>query len=345
MFKYISQQPSKGELMKKHLQETRKEKQERDTKRRISSSLKEALVRIDELEEHVEAVKRLKKAHSNIVIVPSLAEGKSEAVAFAIATDWHLGSIVSKSMVNGLNEYNLTIAKKRITNFFEGVVSLTEKERQNVSITELVLFLGGDLIDGALHLDTIMSNDIAQPIEQAVICQGLVEAGLNFLLNHGKFKKITVVGVDGNHGRVTQKMHWTSRQGNSLEWYMLYNIATRFPQLQWQMVHGLHEYVTVYDKVIRFHHGDTIGFGGINGPYTFLNRKIGEWDKAIRADMSVQGHLHSYIPGSRRWLINGSLIGYSSYAQALGGEAQPPIQAFFLIDKKRGLTVQIPILV
>ena len=126
---------------------------------------------------------------------------------------------------------------------------------------------------------------------------------------------------------------------------MFYNIATRFKELDWRMVHGLHEYVHVYDKVIRFHHGDTIGFGGINGPYTFLNRKIGEWDKAIRADLSVQGHLHSYIPGSRRWLINGSLIGYSSYAQALGGEAQPPIQAFFLIDKKRGLTVQIPILV
>ena len=332
-------------MKKNHLADTRREKQERDAKVHISSSLKQALKKIEELEAHVVAVKALRKAQSSRIIVPRLADHKSEAVAFAIATDWHLGSIVSKAMVNGLNEYSIAIAKKRITCFFENIISLTNKERQNVSISELVLFLGGDLIDGALHLDTIMSNEIAQPIEQAVLCQELVEAGLNFLLNHGKFKHITVVAADGNHGRVTQKMHWTSRQGNSLEWYMLYNIATRFPQLDWRMIHGLHEYVKVYDKVIRFHHGDTIGFGGINGPYTFLNRKIGEWDKGIRADLSVQGHLHSYIPGSRRWLINGSLIGFSSYAQALGGEAQPPIQAFFLMDKKRGLTVQIPILV
>ena len=330
---------------RKTLSETRSEERARREKNKTKISLRQAISRIDELEAHVQAIKKIKGATSRIEIVPRLSENKSEAVAFAIATDWHLGSVVNKAMVNGLNEYNVAIAKARIIRFFEGVVTLTDKERQNVSISELVLFLGGDLIDGALHMDTIMSNEIAQPIEQAVVCQGLIEAGLNFLLNHGKFKKITVVCADGNHGRVTQKLHWTSRQGNSLEWYMFYNISKRFPNLDWRMVHGLHEYVNVYDKVVRFHHGDTIGFGGINGPYTFLNRKIGEWDKGIRADFSVQGHLHAYIPGSRRWLINGSLVGYSSYAQALGGEAQPPIQAFFLIDKKRGLTVQIPIFV
>ena len=87
-------------------------------------------------------------------------------------------------------------------------------------------------------------------------------------------------------------MHWNSRQGNSLEWYMYYNVASRYkiPEIEWRMVHGIHEYVRVYDKLVRFHHGDTIGFGGINGPYTYLNRKIGEWDKAIQADMTVQGH-------------------------------------------------------
>lgn len=334
-------------MRKNQLADARRTKREHDEKIRTSSSLKQALIKIEELEAHVEAIKCLKRGPSALVIKPSEGKNQSEATAVAVATDWHLGSVVSPEMVNGLNRYNVTIAKERVKTFFRGVVSLTDKERQNVKITELVLFLGGDLIDGALHLDVIMSNEIAQPVEQAVLCQELIEAGIEYLVNYGRFKRITIVCADGNHGRVTQKMHWTSRQGNSLEWYMYYNIAQRLkdPSLRWQMVHGLHEYVQVYDKVLRFHHGDTIGFGGINGPYTFLNRKIGEWDKGIRADMSIQGHLHSYIPGSRRWLINGSLIGYSSYAQALGGEAQPPIQAFFLIDKKRGLTVQIPILV
>lgn len=336
--------------MKKNLSklaEVRKQKKAKEEKIHIISSLKEALAEIERLETEVGAIKVLRRAQRVTEIKPRVGESKSEATAFAIATDWHVGCRIKREQVNFLNEYDMAIARKRIVRFFEGVVTLTNKERQNVSISELVLFLGGDLIDGALHLDTIMSNEIAEPVEQAVQVQALIEAGLNFLLNHGGFKRITVVCADGNHGRITHKMHWNSRQGNSLEWYMYYNVAQRFqiPELSWQMVHGIHEYVKVYDKLVRFHHGDTIGFGGINGPYTFLNRKIGEWDKAIQADFSVQGHLHSYIPGSRRWLINGSLIGYSPYAQALGGENNPPIQAFFLIDKKRGLTVQIPILV
>ena len=125
---------------------------------------------------------------------------------------------------------------------------------------------------------------------------------------------------------------------------MYYNLAHRFPALNWNIATGIHVYFKVYDKVIRFHHGDTIHFGGIGGPYTFLNRTIHQWNVGVWADYSAQGHLHCYTLGTRRWLINGSLAGYNAYAQSLSGEFQPPIQAFFLMDKKRGVTVQIPIL-
>jgi len=329
-----------------NLAEAKKRLKAKEEKIRVVSSLQEALEEIERLELEVNAIKKLKQARNIHKINPRLGENKSEATAFALATDWHLGARIKPEQVNYLNAFDASIGKKRVETLFRNIVSLTDKERQNVKISELVLFLGGDLIDGNLHMDTALSNEIAQPIEQAVFAQGLVESGLDFLLNHGGFKHITVVCCDGNHGRITQKQHWNSRQGNSLEWYMYYNLARRYqiPELTWRMVHGLHEYLNVYDKLIRFHHGDTIGFGGINGPYTYLNRKLGEWDRAIRADYSCQGHLHSYIPGSRRWVINGSLIGYSPYAQALAGENNPPIQAFFLMDKKRGLTVQIPIL-
>jgi hypothetical protein len=101
----------------------------------------------------------------------------------------------------------------------------------------------------------------------------------------------------------------------------------------------------VYDRTIRFMHGDAIHFGGVNGPFTYLNRRIYQWDLGRRADFNVLGHLHNYIVGGRKWLINGALVGHNSYAISIGGDFQPPIQAFFLWDKKRGLTVNIPILV
>jgi len=326
--------------LKKFTKEKRTKKQKIDTVK----SLNEAIGRIAELEAHVKAIKTLTKTFTSAVIEPRESTHTSEAVAVAVATDWHVGSVVKPEQVNGLNKFDVSIAKKRIKMFFERVVRMTFKERQDIRIKDLVLFLGGDLIDGALHLDTIMSNEIAEPIAQAVVCQQQIEAGLNFLLEYGKFKKITVVCADGNHGRVTAKQHFNSRQGNAVAYFMYYTLAKRFPQINWVIAEGLHTYVKVYDHVIRFHHGDTIAFGGVNGPYTYLNRRIYQWDQAHRATYSVQGHLHMYTIGTRRWLINGSLIGYSPYAIGLGGEYQPPIQSFLLMDKKRGPTVQIPLL-
>ena len=185
-------------MKRNHLADAQARKRERDEKVRTVSSLKEALGRIEELEAHVSAIKALKQAKGIHEIKPRLGQNKSEATAFAIATDWHLGCLIRPEQVNHLNRFDVAIAKKRIERLFQSIVTLTDKERQYISISELVLFLGGDLIDGALHLDTVMSNEVAEPITQAVICQGLIEAGLDYLLNHGRFKKITVVCCDGN---------------------------------------------------------------------------------------------------------------------------------------------------
>ena len=327
------------------LSRVRKDRERKAKIVQTATSLKEAQMRIDELELAVKAIRRLQNAKSLFTITPHFGSNTSEAIAVAVATDWHIGETVKPEQVSRLNSFSVAIARVRVANFFERVVKMTDKERHDIKVNELVLFLGGDLIDGALHLDTVMTNEIAEPMKQAVLCQELIEGGLNFLLNHGKFKRITVVCCDGNHGRVTLKMHSNSRQGNALEYYLYYNLAHRFPQLNWVIADGLHVYLDVFGYKLRFHHGDTIGFGGVNGPYTYLQRRIYQWDQAHKADYSVQGHLHTYTLGTRRWLINGSLVGYSPYALTFGGEFQPPIQAFFLLDKKRGVTVQIPLLV
>lgn len=183
---------------KPDLAKARKEAKAKEEKIRVVSSLNQAMEEISVLEAQVEAIRKLKASQNPHAITPHWGDGKSEATAFAIATDWHIGQLVRPESVNGLNSYDVATAKKRAATFFENVVKLTDKERQNVRITELVLFLGGDLIDGALHLDTIQSNEIAEPIRQAVIAQELIEGGLNFLLNHGRYQNITVVCCDGN---------------------------------------------------------------------------------------------------------------------------------------------------
>jgi hypothetical protein len=55
------------------------------------------------------------------------------------------------------------------------------------------------------------------------------------------------------------------------------------------------------------------------------------------------GHFHQFTP-HRRFMVNGSLIGYSPYALRVKAEFEPPQQVFCLWDKSRGKTVTIPIL-
>jgi hypothetical protein len=55
------------------------------------------------------------------------------------------------------------------------------------------------------------------------------------------------------------------------------------------------------------------------------------------------GHFHqrSYTNGI---MVNGSVCGYNQYAIRRGFEPGPPQQQFLICDKKRGFTINAPII-
>jgi hypothetical protein len=332
---------------KRTFQDDRKHLKKEENFRTTVNNYKEALKYIEKLEIEVQAIKQLGASKKRHIITPKKSGSTDEATAVACLTDVHIGETFNRDQVNGLNEYSVAIAKQRLDEYFVNVVKLTDKERQGVTIKELVLFLGGDIIDGSLHLDTIMSDEVSEPMKQAVLAQSFIRSGLKYLESH--FDKITVICKDGNHGRITQRMHHASRQGNSLEWYMYHNLALEFPQFTWVNEHSLHTYFTFYpnckgERIVRFHHGDTISFGGVNGPYTYLNRRRYQWNAGNRAHIDVIGHLHMYRVNPSGFILNGSVVGYNPFAISLGAEYERPSQSFFLMDKDKGMTVNIPIL-
>ena len=76
---------------------------------------------------------------------------KAEAVAVALLSDVHAEEEVTPASVNGLNEYNLSIAEERLEKFFRTTARLTEIERGGAKIDTLILWLGGDLLSGMIH--------------------------------------------------------------------------------------------------------------------------------------------------------------------------------------------------
>lgn len=270
---------------------------------------------------------------------------KAEAVAVALASDWHVEETVPAASVNGLNEFNPRIAEARIAKFFKTLVRLTEIERGGAKIDDLVLWLGGDLMTGMIHEELAETNS-RTPTQTILWLQDQLLTGLATLKPH--FQRICIPTSYGNHGRTTIKPRHATGAAHSYEW-LLYRIlegrTAGDDQLAWQVADSYFNFMTVHDRRLRFHHGDGLRYqGGIGGLTIPTEKAIASWNKSPnRADLDLFGHWHTYQQ-ARTWLCNGSLVGYNAYALSIKASFEPPAQTFFLLDKKRGRTVTAPIL-
>jgi hypothetical protein len=180
-----------------------------------------------------------------------------------------------------------------------------------------------------------------------VTVQNMLIGGIEFLLDHTKVA-LTIPCHSGNHARTTKTTRFGAENGHSLEFLLYAHLAAYFrsePRVQFQIATGMHSYLNVYGQTIRFMHGHSVKYGGgVGGIYIPINKALSQWDKGRRADLSVLGHFHQMRDGGN-FLVNGSLIGYSSFALSIRADYEQPKQALFLLDKRRGRTCTWPVLV
>jgi hypothetical protein len=320
------------------------------TLRASQSTLKrkyaELLRGVAQSEKALEAMKQLSADVAVHKIDPKTPTNTSEATAVLVASDWHVEERVRREAINGLNEYNLEIARKRGDMFFQSGLRLTNIMAQDVTIKTVVLALLGDFITNDIH-DEMPENNLLLPAEAIRMAQEMIVSGINFLLNNSKVD-LVIPCHSGNHGRTTKQVHIASEHGHSLEYLMYHAIAAIFAnekRVKFIISEGYHSYVHLYDNyTIRFHHGHNVRYqGGVGGITIPVNKAIAEWDKACRANLDVFGHFHQYFPAPK-FVCNGSMIGYNAFALSIKAACEKPQQAFFLVDKKRGRTITAPIL-
>lgn len=279
--------------------------------------------------------------------LPIRARRKEEACAVVLASDWHVEERVEAAKVNGVNAYSPAIARKRAARFVEGVLWLLETERAGARVETLVLGAIGDFITGWIHEENLHGNDLA-PTEAVLLAQDLLCMVVSTLLKRGGLKTLRVVCSRGNHGRITKKTHINAAARLSYEWLMFKTLAQRFEadrRVEFIIEDGLHTYVEVYDRTLRFSHGDSLKYeGGVGGLTIPLRKAIGRWNKARRADLDLIGHWHQLQYGGD-FVVNGSLIGWNGYAAWIGASPEPPQQAFLLMRPGRGVAAFAPIFV
>lgn len=316
----------------------------KDSKKVTDKKYKSLLDKIDRVVKERDAVIQMKERLSTYKIQPSKHE-KSEAVAFLVASDWHVEETVKSNTVNGLNSYNINIAKERAEKFFQNGLRLVKIQQKDTDIDTIVLALLGDFISNGIH-DELMETNSLQPIDAAIFAQNLIASGIEYLLKDKSIKKIVIPCHSGNHGRITEKRRISTENGNSLEYFMYCELANYFegnPRVEFLVSQSYLSYLDVYGYTIRFQHGHAVRYGGGVGGITIpVNKAIAQWNKLQKVDLDVFGHFHQKFDGGN-FICNGSLIGYNAYALSIKASYERPTQAFFCMSKKHGKTVVAPI--
>lgn len=273
-------------------------------------------------------------------------EERKEATAFALGGDWHFDEIIRSEAIGGVNEFNLSIAKRRASQFFERVLKLLRMCRKESRIDRLVFTALGDFMSGWIHEELI--SETTPPETLLHIYEELV-SGIQFILTNGGLKELLFVGVCGNHGRITLKPHYKKQAEKNYEWLLYQFLAMRRwdessgTKIKFLLPKGYFNWINVYGREIRIHHGNEIRYqGGVGGIHIPLRKAIAQWNKARRADLDILGHWHTREV-SRDYVMNGSLVGYSEFSQAIKADFEPPSQSFFIIHPKYGKTAEFQI--
>jgi len=283
--------------------------------------------------------------HEKIKIV---SEGKpSESTAIILCSDLHYEETVDPRTVDGLNEYNITIAKERFHKVFQNGLKLIEMCRSKSNIKKLVLWLGGDLISGYIH-EELVENNAMSPIEASIDVYKLCVSAIDFLIEAGDFNEIVIVTSVGNHSRTTEKIRISTCVENNYEWLIYNFLSSHYEKsdiIKFKLSRGYFNYLDIYDYTVRFHHGNFIRYsGGVGGISIPINKAIAQWNQGKYADLDVFGHWHQRL-SSKNFIVNGSIIGYGPYSLSIKAAFEKPQQSFFLVHPIWGKTVEAPIFV
>ena len=265
--------------------------------------------------------------------------------AVALFSDAHIEETVKSASVMGLNEYNVKIARERIEKYFANLVSCLNTDK-----VEYLLFASlGDTISGFIHEELSQSNELT-PLEATFEAQNLIYNGLKYICDNTELKHIKFVGIVGNHSRVTNKIQHSNGYKMSYEWLMYKNIQKQAELEGLPIEFDIPESEMAIEdtsdgKRFLFIHGFQIkgsGNGTVCGIYPSLGRLSLKYGKVYKQDKIYLGHFHSCISIPNA-VVNGSIIGYNSYALTNGFAYEEPAQMYELYDTNIGqlLTRQI----
>ena len=319
---------------------------------RLKRQCEELRTKVNVLEKALEAKDDAIKQYADIADSPKAIDieiprtAKREVVPVIVASDWHIEETVTAAITNGLNEYNLQIAEASIKQFFTNAVYLVNRAKADSTVRTVVLAVLGDIINGVLRNEDLENNQTSS-IDALTMARSFLYSGIKMLENKTGCR-ICVICCVGNHGRLTEKIHYANQVHNSLE-YLIYKTLERdfrdHKNVDFVVSEAPYVIQSIFGVRVRFQHGHTFRYnGGISGISVPILRKVAQLNTIEHADLDVIGHFHTATVLSNV-IINGSLVGTNGFSMSLGLPHERPQQMFFLIDSKYGKSMITPIFI
>lgn len=264
-------------------------------------------------------------------------------------SDLHWGEVVRPREVNGANEYNLAVARRRLERTFSSTVRLT-RDYLRGNYHGIVLALGGDLVSGNIHEELRETNEKQIFAIVLDLYENLV-TGIELLAD--EFGRVFIPCVVGNHGRLDRKPRAKGAVRDNFEWILYQFLVKHFEdddRVTIIVSEALDFIYRVHNTRYLLTHGDQFRGGtGISGPVTPW--ALGDHRKRKRQDAISQpydvmifGHWHQLFWGGGTYIVNGSLKGYDEYAYRSNFPFQAPAQALWITHPDKGVTFQMPVL-
>jgi hypothetical protein len=271
------------------------------------------------------------------VVEPKVAKsGKTKPeVALWHMTDWQGAKKTTT--------YNSEVMRKRVMEFAEKAVRITEIQRADHPVKECYILFGGDMVEGLFNFPTQAFEIDATLFEQYVNVSRLCVDVVRFALSH--YEKVTVVPEWGNHGRIGSKRDNVPRSDNFDR--MCYELARQLlageKRLTWQECADDIQRVHIGEYRALLIHGDEVGRNGFASPSTIvqhINRwRSGSYPWEFR-DVYI-GHYHTHA----EWALanglgsvyqTGSTESDNRYAGVMLAATATPSQRLHFIDPVKG---------
>jgi hypothetical protein len=275
---------------------------------------------------------------------------KAEEIACLHVTDWQLGKLTES--------YSVAVAASRIKTLAQKTNHITDIRRSAARIDEIVVLVGGDMVEG----ENIFPHQ-AHELEQSVFEQAVKSAPailsrliLSLLSN---FKRARVYCVPGNHGSPPKRLGQHPKTNWDRVAYEVMRVAllgtADHPRsglkgrLEIHVADDWYAPFNIYDWGGILIHGSEVKGGFAGFPWYGVGRKAWGWIDAINEPWEhlYLGHFHQHVSAClnrRIFYATGSPESDNAYAAQNLAAAGWPSQRLQFFDAEWGVIADHQIL-